>query len=157
VLCAAMETNVRQREIVAGKLCKTLGELRDKEIAVLGLAFKPGTDEVVDAPAVEIVKKLAAAGSRVRVTDPAAGDSLRQLLPPEVIFADGIYSAAKNAHAVLLLTEWPEFIAADWAKIKQDMKEPCALVDARNALAREVMTQLGYKYTGVGRGSMGKR
>jgi UDPglucose 6-dehydrogenase len=150
-LRAVIDANERQRAVVIDKLKKALGALKGKQIAVLGLAFKPGTDDVIDAPALTIVKGLVAAGSKVRVYDPVAMDSARPLLPPGVIYASGAYSAVKNAAAVVLLTEWPEFIDADWKKIKDKMSSPFAVVDARNALDKGVLSQYGFKYAGIGR------
>lgn len=152
-LRAVVEANKRQREIVVGKLRGALRHLQGKEIAVLGLAFKPGTDDMGDAPSLYIVKKLVAGGSKVRVYDPAAMDNGHRLLPLRISYADDIYSATKNAHAVLLLTEWPPFIEADWTKIRRDMQDPYVLVDARNALPPDTVREYGFKYTGIGRGN----
>jgi UDPglucose 6-dehydrogenase len=152
VLKAAIDANTRQRRFVVDKLKQLLGSLKGKEIALLGLAFKPGTDDVTEAPALDIARLLIAKGAKLRAYDPAAMDKSRALLPDSVVFAKNIYSATASAHAVILATEWPEFIQADWDKIKEAMVEPYGVVDGRNALPKEKLVAAGFKYVGVGRG-----
>jgi UDPglucose 6-dehydrogenase len=152
LLKAAIEVNARQRALVIEKLKRPLGPLRGKEIALLGLAFKPGVDDITEAPAVDIARLLVAEGANLRVYDPMAMDSARPLLPDSVGFYKDIYSATAGACAIILATEWPEFIQVDWNRIKKAMVEPCAVVDGRNALPQESLLAIGFKYIGVGRG-----
>jgi UDPglucose 6-dehydrogenase len=151
VLKAAIEANARQRRLVVNKLKQLLGSLKGKEIALLGLAFKPGTDDVTEAPSLDIARLLIAKGVKLRVYDPAAMEKAKALLPDSIVFAENIYSATAGACAVILATEWPEFIKADWDKIKKTMDEPYAIIDGRNALSQDRLIAIGLKYLGVGR------
>jgi len=151
VLKAAIEANTRQRRLVVNKLKQLLGSLKGKEIALLGLAFKPGTNDVTEAPALDIARLLIAEGAKLRVYDPMAMENAKPLLPDEVAFTRDIYSATAGACAIILATEWPEFIEADWNRIKKTMVETCAVIDGRNALPTERLIDTGFKYFGVGR------
>jgi UDPglucose 6-dehydrogenase len=151
VLRAAIEANTSQRIHVVNKLKQLLGSLRDQEIALLGLAFKPGTSDASEAPALDIARLLIAEGAKLRAYDPAAIESARSLLPDSVVFAKDIYSATAAACAVILATEWLEFVEADWSRIKKTMVKPYAVVDGRNALHVERLISAGFKYIGVGR------
>jgi UDPglucose 6-dehydrogenase len=151
VLKAAIEANTRQRRLIVNKLKRLLGSLKGKEIALLGLAFKPGTDDVTEAPALDIARLLITEGANVRAYDPAAMEKARALLPDSVVLAENIYSAIAGAHALILATEWPEFIKADWNKIKKAMAEPYAVIDGRNALPKDKLIAIGFKYVGIGR------
>ena len=152
LLKAAIEANTRQRRLVVDKLKQLLGSLKGKKIALLGLAFKPGTDDVTEAPSLDIARLLTAEGAKLCTYDPAAMEKARALLPDSVVFAGDIYSAIDGAHAIILATEWPEFIEADWDKIKKAMDKPYLVLDGRNALPKDKLTAIGFKYTGVGRG-----
>ncbi|MFO7996477.1 MAG: UDP-glucose/GDP-mannose dehydrogenase family protein [Dehalococcoidia bacterium] len=151
ILRAAMEVNARQRTIVIDKLKQLLGSLKGKEIALLGLAFKPGTSDASEAPALDIARQLITEGAKIRAYDPAATENARSLLPDGAGFAEDVYSAAAGACAIVLTTEWPEFIEADWTRIKDAMVEPYAIVDGRNALPSDRLVAAGFKYSGVGR------
>ena len=137
-----------------------LSRLRDRfggttsglTVGVLGLAFKPGTSDIRDAPALDVVSALSSEGARVRAFDPQAMEPARQLLPSGVALVSTPEEAAQGAEALVLLTEWDEIIEADWASIVHDMRRPKFLVDGRNALDAMFMTQLGFEYVGVGRG-----
>jgi len=152
LLKAAIEVNAQQKAVVIHKLKQLLGSLKGKEIALLGLAFKPGTNDVTGAPALDIAHLLITEGAKLRVYDPVAMENARSLLPDSVVFAENIYSAIAGAHAIILATEWPEFSEADWDKIKKAMDEPYAIVDGRNALPRDRLITIGFKYVGIGRG-----
>ena len=133
------------------KLQQLVGELTDREIALLGLAFKPDTDDIREAPALDIAWLLHESGARLRVYDPAAMANAKPLLPQDVTFADDVYAATAGACVVVLATEWQEFVDADWAAIKEQMNEPCIILDGRNALSQDKMNGLGFRYAGVGR------
>jgi len=152
VLRAAMEANARQRALVVTKLKHLLGSLKSKEVALLGLAFKPGTSDASEAPSLDIARLLIAEGAKLRSYDPAAMENARCLLPDGTIFAEDIYSATAGACAVVLATEWPEFVEADWPRIKKTMVKPYAIIDGRNALPKDKLIAIGFKYVGVGRG-----
>lgn len=151
LLKSTIEVNTRQRVLAVHRLKQLMGSLDGKEIALLGLAFKPDTDDMREAPSLDIAYLLYEAGARLRVYDPAAMDKCRQLLPGDVTFAEDVYSAAAGANAIILVTEWRQFIDADWAAIKKKMKEPHIVLDGRNALSQDRMTALGFSYVGVGR------
>jgi len=152
LLKAAIEANNRQRMLVVNKLKQLLGSLKSKEIALLGLAFKLGTNDVTGAPALDIAHLLIAEGAKLRVYDPMAMENAKLLLPDEVAFAPDIRSATAGACALILATEWSEFIEADWDKIKKAMDEPYAVIDGRNALSPNRLIAAGFKYVGIGRG-----
>lgn len=151
LLKSTIEINTRQRVLVVHKLRQLMGNLDDKEIALLGLAFKPGTDDIREAPSLDIASMLHERGARLRVYDPVAMENCRHLLPEDVTFARDVYSAAAGANAIILVTEWQQFIDADWAAIKEQMNEPYIVLDGRNALSPDRMSALGFKYTGIGR------
>lgn len=151
LLKATIEVNTKQRILAVQKLKQLLNGLEGKEIALLGLAFKPDTDDIREAPSLDIAYLLCEEGARLRVCDPAAMETARPLLPSGVVFAPDIYSATAGANAIVLVTEWPEFIEADWQAIKKQMKKPYVIFDGRNALPQDKLTALGFKYVGVGR------
>lgn len=151
LLKATIEVNTKQRILAVHKLKQLLGGLAGKEIALLGLAFKPDTDDVREAPSLDIAYLLHEGGAGLRVYDPAAMENAKPFLPKDVIFASDIYSATAGANAVVLVTEWREFIEADWQAIKKQMKEPYIIFDGRNALPQDKLIALGFKYMGVGR------
>ena len=151
LLKATIEVNTKQRILAVHKLKQLLGGLAGKEIALLGLAFKPDTDDVREAPSLDIAYLLYEEGVRLRVYDPAAMGNARLLLPPDIVFASDIYSATAGTNAVVLVTEWQEFIQADWQAINKQMKQPYILLDGRNALDQGKLKALGFMYVGVGR------
>jgi UDPglucose 6-dehydrogenase len=142
--------NERCRETVVERLKQSLWILRGKRIGLLGLAFKPNTDDVREAPALDIARRLAAEGAEVRAYDPQAAEKARQALPGLCICADP-YAVADQAEALVLCTEWAEFAGLDWARVRAGMVRPL-LLDGRNFLDREKMQSLGFEYLGVGRG-----
>ena len=151
LLKSTIEVNTRQRILAVHKLKQLFGSLAGKEIALLGLSFKPGTDDIREAPSLDIAHLLHEAGARLRVYDPVAMENARPLLPQDTVFAHDIYSATADASAVILVTEWPQFIEADWAAIRKRMNAPYVILDGRNALAQDKLMALGFKYLGVGR------
>lgn len=151
LLKSVIEVNARQRIIAVRKLQDKLGDLHGKKIAVLGLAFKPGTDDVREAPALDIVKYLVDEGAAVTATDPLALENACCYLPPSVKLVSDPYEALTDAEAFLLATEWPQLVALDWEKVKNLMREPYLVVDGRNALDARRLMDLGYCYCGFGR------
>jgi UDPglucose 6-dehydrogenase len=126
------------------------GRVRGRVIAVLGLAFKPETDDVRDAPALPIVARLAAEGAQVRAYDPAAMDTARPLLPGTVAFCAGAIDAATGADALVVVTEWNEFRALSPARLKSIMRGN-KIIDLRNIFDPVAMRQAGLAYQGIGR------
>ncbi|HSB68893.1 MAG TPA: UDP-glucose/GDP-mannose dehydrogenase family protein [Candidatus Methylomirabilis sp.] len=145
--------NQGRREMVLEKLRRALWILRGKRIGLLGLAFKPHTDDVREAPALFIARRLLEEGAEVRGYDPQAAGKAQKVVPELAICPDP-YVVADQAEALVLCTEWPEFARLDWARIKGRMVRPL-LLDGRNALERERMTGLGFEYVGVGHGGAG--
>lgn len=151
LLKATIEVNTKQRILAVHKLKQLLGNLAEKEVVLLGLAFKPNVDDVRDAPSLDIAYLLHKEGVRLRVYDPAAMQNARPLLPSDITFASDIYSATVGANAIILVTEWQEFVQADWQIIKKHMREPYVILDGRNALLQDKLIALGFKYVGIGR------
>jgi UDPglucose 6-dehydrogenase len=149
LLHAVMDINRDQRMLVIDKLRECLEELPGRVIGLLGLAFKPNTDDMREAPSVDIAKVLLAAGADVRAYDPAAMERSRMLLP-EVEYLKDAYQVAAGADALVLITEWNEFRQLDMARVKQLMRRP-VIVDGRNIYDPSAMRGLGFTYRGIGR------
>jgi len=149
LLHAVMDINRDQRMLVIDKLRECLEELPGKVIGLLGLAFKPNTDDMREAPSVDIAKVLLAAGAEVRAYDPAAMERSRTLLP-DVEYLKDAYQVASGGDALVLVTEWNEFRQLDMARVRQLMRRP-VIVDGRNIYDPAVMRSLGFTYRGVGR------
>ncbi len=152
LLQAVMDINQDARNRFVTKLRKLLGEdLHGRMIGVLGLSFKPNTDDMREAPSVDVIRALEHAGARVKAYDPVAIERAAEYIP-EVTFCATAYDAAKEADALLLITEWNEFKQLNWEKIKSFMRTPIIL-DGRNLYDPEEMRDLGFTYWGVGRGN----
>jgi len=149
LLHAVMDINRDQRMLVIDLLREKLEELPGRVIGLLGLAFKPNTDDMREAPSVDIAKVLLAAGAEVRAYDPAAMERSKMLLP-EVEYLKDAYEVAAGADALVLVTEWNEFRQLDMARVKQLMRRP-VIVDGRNIYDPAVMRDLGFIYRGIGR------
>jgi UDPglucose 6-dehydrogenase len=149
LLNAVMDINQDQRMLVIDKLRECLDELPGRVIGLLGLAFKPNTDDMREAPRVDIAKVLLAAGAEVRAYDPAATERARVLLPDVELLKDA-YEVASGADALVLVTEWNEFRQLDMARIKHLMRKP-VIVDGRNIYDPDLMRRLGFTYRGIGR------
>ena len=133
------------------------GRLASLRIGILGLAFKPGTDDVRDSPALELIRALTAEAAEVAVFDPQAGGHTNGQLPPSAHLFDGLEEAAEGAQALCLVTEWEEIVTADWQTVASRMVPPRFLFDGRNALEPREMLRLGFEYVGVGRNGISKR
>ncbi|UCC77705.1 MAG: UDP-glucose/GDP-mannose dehydrogenase family protein, partial [Anaerolineales bacterium] len=150
LLRAVMEINYDQRKRVIIKLRECLGTLRGNVIGVLGLSFKPDTDDIRDAPSIDIVRFLQQEGARVRAYDPVSVDNARRVLG-DVSFYDSPYALAEGADALILMTEWNEFKHLDMQRIARSMRQ-AVLIDARNVYDPSKLRALRFKYRGVGRG-----
>src|SRR5690348_1031399 len=149
LLHAVMDINRDQRLVVIDILREALEELPGKTIGLLGLAFKPNTDDMREAPSVDIAKVLLSAGAEVRAYDPAAIERSKQILPG-VVYANDAYEVATGADAIVLVTEWNEFRQLDMARVRQLMRRP-VIVDGRNIYDPAAMKSLGFTYRGIGR------
>ncbi len=151
ILQAAREVNNIQRMWVVKTLLNELKILKGRTIALLGFAYKPLTDDLRDAPSLDIVRHLIQHGASVHATDPVALENARNLYPDlGVVYFDQPFDALREADAVVLVTEWPEYRTLDWEEIKKTLNNPL-IVDGRNFLQREELEKLGYRYVGVGR------
>ena len=146
---SVVEVNRRQRERMVEKIERLVGDLNGKTLAVLGLAFKPGTDDMRDAPALDIIAALVGRGARVRAYDPVAMDAARQFLP-EIEYTAGEYEAVEGADALVFVTEWNQFRALDMERVRTLMRAP-KVIDLRNIYEPADMRALGFEYAGVGR------
>ena len=149
LLQAVMDINRNQRRRVIYKLRKALETLDDKVIGVLGLSFKPNTDDIREAPALEVIHLLQNEGAIIHAYDPQAMENVAQTLP-RIILCKDPYEVAQGADALLLATEWNEFKQLDFERIFGLMKQPI-LMDGRNAWNPEYLRSLGFTYFGVGR------
>jgi UDPglucose 6-dehydrogenase len=147
LLNAVIEVNELQKRRVVGKLERRLGDLRGKKIALLGLAFKPGTDDMREAPSLVLAGRLLAEGAEVSAWDPVA-DGRVHLHGVEV--SDSALGALEGADAAVLVTEWPELVGLDWTEAAARMRNRL-VVDGRNALDESALRAAGFEYEGIGR------
>ena len=149
IVQAARRINSRQRELVVERLLGAMKLLKGKTVGLLGLAFKPNTDDLRDAPAIDIARRLIERGARVRAHDPVAV-ALAQKLHPDlaVTWCAKAEETANEADALVLVTDWPEYRELDWKEFASRMRQPLIL-DGRHFLDREKLTALGFKYLAV--------
>jgi len=158
LLHAVMDINHDQRRLVVTKLTSILGSLRGCEIGILGLAFKPNTDDMREAASVDIIRWITNQGAIVRVYDPVATNTGHEALEREgvrmesVIFCQNPYEVARGADALVIITEWNEFKSLDMFQIRGAMRRP-VLIDGRNIYESGEMARLGFIYRGMGRGT----
>jgi UDPglucose 6-dehydrogenase len=150
IVDAVLAVNDNRKRAMARKVSGALnGQLRGKTIAVLGLTFKPDTDDMREAPSIPLVTGLCDMGARIRAFDPAGMEQARRELP-EIDYCEDAYSCARGADALVIVTEWVQFRALDLRRLKQEMAQP-VIVDLRNIYRREDVEALGFSYTSVGR------
>src|SRR5262249_32612427 len=142
--------NEEQRNRFLKKVRSTLWTLKGKRLAVLGLAFKGGTDDVRESPAIAIVECLIKEGCDVVAYDPAAMEKAREVLNSSATFAESSYAAAHKADALLILTDWEEFASLDLERLKTALKFP-VVIDGRNLYSPKRMAEAGFTYVSVGR------
>lgn len=151
LLQSVLDINSDARRVFVDKAVQLLGgDVKGKRIAVLGLAFKPDTDDLREAPSIDIITALLKMGARVQAYDPIATDAARQVLK-DVEFCKDSYATAKGADALLLVTDWNEFKQLDMERICKEMRQP-VLLDGRNIYDPKSMREIGFIYRGVGRG-----
>jgi len=151
LLGAVVSVNERQKLLPIQALREVFGDLHGVKIGVLGLTFKPGTDDLRDAPSLGIITALLAEGARVSAYDPVAVENARAVLPATVDPTTNIRQALRAAQAAILVTEWPEIVGLPWDEVASWMEPPRFIFDGRNALNRQTMEELGFRYRGVGR------
>ena len=150
LLDEVMRINEDQRDRFLKKVRSALWTLRGKQLGVLGLAFKGGTDDIRESPAILIVQALMQEGCKITAYDPAAMERTQEMMNSPLKFADSAYEAATGADALLILTEWEEFAHLDLARLSQELKYPI-VIDGRNLYDPEVMAANGFTYYSVGR------
>ncbi len=147
---SVVTVNDNRKRAMARKVAHALGDnLRNKTIAVLGLAFKPDTDDMREAPSIPLITGLRDMGAKVRAFDPASMKEARRELP-DIDYCDDAYSCAEGADALVIVTEWVQFRALDLPRLKRIMKQPI-VVDLRNVYRPAELEELGFAYTGIGR------
>ncbi len=151
-ICDAIDaTNVKQRTILLPLMDKELGtDLKGKKVAVWGLAFKPRTDDVREAPAIYMINELIARGAEIAVFDPEAIETSKVELGDTVVYAESSYEAIAGADALLICTEWNEFRSPDFDKIKKLLKQPL-IFDGRNLYDLDIVREAGIRYYSIGR------
>ena len=150
ILKAVEAVNAYQKTRLFTKMKMHFGSLKGKVIAVWGLAFKPKTDDMREAPSVPLIEALLAAGAKVQAYDPEAARTAKAILGTRVSFASGNYDALKGADALAIVTEWNEFRRPDFARMRKLMRSP-VIFDGRNLFTTEQMTQQGFTYYSIGR------
>ena len=149
IVDAVVEANDRQRDAMIPKIEKLVGDLSGKKIGVLGLSFKPETDDMRESPATDIIKAMIDLGASVKAYDPVAMSEARHYLP-EIEYATDEYDAIQGADALVIITEWNQFRALDMEKVKELLNSP-KIADLRNIYEPKDMRELGFEYVGVGR------
>lgn len=150
IVSTVLEVNEQQKASCLKRITRVLPQLKGKSVAVLGLSFKPDTDDMRDAPSIKVIEDLLEAGALVRAYDPAAMPVARGLFP-SITYCEDEYEAARGSHALVVVTEWNQFRSLDFERLKAEMLEP-NIVDLRNVYEPEAARAAGFKYVSVGRG-----
>ena len=147
---AVIEVNRLQRELMIDKIREMVGDFSGKTIGVLGLAFKPNTDDIRESPAIDIVNRLLGEGAIIKAYDPAGMENARKEMPYSITYCNDAYEVAEGSEALVILTEWNQFRNRDLARVKELLKAP-KIVDMRNIYGPSVMKKMGFEYSSVGR------
>lgn len=150
LLNAVTRVNSKQKAVMVRKILQVLKSGKGKSVAVLGLAFKPNTDDIREAPALDIIRALVKEGVQIKAFDPAAIPEARKVLKG-VRYGHDVYETARQADAVVLITEWNEFRNLDLVRLRKSVRKP-VFIDLRNVYDEQRMKQAGFRYVGVGRG-----
>ena len=151
VLTAARDVNLTLADRLVDKIAMALNSVENKDVGILGLAFKPNTNSVAGSSAIRLAETLVAKGARVRAYDPVALTDAKTRLNGSVRYCDSAYAAAEGMDALVVGTGWPEFRALDFDRIKHLLKKPI-IVDTKNLLDSARLRAMGFEYVGVGRG-----
>ena len=149
IVDAVVEVNQRQRALMIPKIEKVAGDLNGKAVAVLGLSFKPETNDMREAPSIDIIRGLLSRGASVRAYDPVAMEEAAKILP-DIAYAEDEYAAVEGADVLVFMTEWNQFRALNMERVRGLMRTP-KIADLRNIYEPEDMRELGFEYVGVGR------
>jgi UDPglucose 6-dehydrogenase len=153
LLKAVQNINLQQRQHFIRKIQTALGDLAHKRLAILGLSFKPQTDDIREAPSLFIIAALLAAGATLSVYDPVAMPKVKALLGEQVTYAEDVYQACEQADAAIFVTEWSEFRFLNLPRLKQLLKQP-VIIDGRNIFDPGKLQTLGFYYDSVGRAAV---
>jgi UDPglucose 6-dehydrogenase len=153
IVKAVMRVNKRQRKRMVEKINQTLGGVEGKTLAILGLTFKPNTDDMREAPSIDIIRGLQRQGAQIRAFDPAGMEGAKKILK-RVHYAKDAYEAARGAHGLVIVTEWNQFRNLNWSRMAELLREP-VVVDLRNIYEPERMRGFGFRYVCVGRQGAG--
>ena len=151
VLSAARDVNLTLAERLVEKIALALNSVENKDVGILGLAFKPNTNSVAGSSSIRLAENLVSKGARVRAYDPVAIPEAKVRLNGSVRYCDTAYAAAEGVDALVVGTGWPEFRALDFDRIKHLLKKPL-IVDTKNLLDSTRLRAMGFEYVGVGRG-----
>lgn len=149
IVDTVISVNESQRLAMIPKISNLVGDLNGKQIAVLGLSFKPETDDMRESPATDIIKEMQKLGAKIRAFDPVAMEEAKHYLP-DIEYAEDEYDAIKGADALVIITEWNQFRALNMEKVKSLLNSP-KIVDLRNIYEPKDMREMGFEYVGVGR------
>lgn len=149
LLKEVININELQKELFFNKIKTVFGNLEGKTLAIWGLAFKPNTDDMRDAPSIDIINRLLAQKAKVKAFDPVAVENSRAIFNNNIEFGSNMYDILKGADALIILTEWNEFKQADFEKIKGNLRVP-RIIDGRNIYDRDKLKEMGFEYYGVG-------
>jgi UDPglucose 6-dehydrogenase len=137
--------------IMVEKIKSTIGSLENKLITILGIAFKPETDDIRESPAISIIRKLLDEGAKIKAFDPEAMENAKKIYPElSIEYCMDVTSACKASDCIVLVTEWQEFLNLDFMKLKEIVQTP-VFIDLRNAYTPSYIKDLGFSYKGVGR------
>ena len=151
ILDAVMDVNALQKQVLVKKINRYFnGDLEGKTIAIWGLAFKPNTDDIREAPAIEVINGLLDKGVKLQVYDPEAMDNMKRIFGDRIVFAHTMYDAVKDADALAVVTEWSVFRMPDFNELKTRMVEK-VIFDGRNLYDKKAMHELGFYYESIGR------
>ncbi len=150
ILDSVIQVNEEQKRRMVSKIKEKVGDLRGKTIGILGLSFKPNTDDIRESSSIAIIQDLLAVGAKVKAFDPAAIEEAKSVLPPEVAYGKDAYDVASGCDALVLATEWNQFRRLDLQRMKGLLKKPI-FIDLRNVYDPDQMKRLGFDYCGVGR------
>ncbi|UCE82243.1 MAG: UDP-glucose/GDP-mannose dehydrogenase family protein [Deltaproteobacteria bacterium] len=149
IVKAVRRVNKRQRKLMVDKINHALGGVEGKTLAILGLTFKPNTDDMREAPSIDIVRGLQRQGAKIRAFDPAGMGGAKKILK-KVHYAEDAYEAARGAHGLVIVTEWNQFRNLNWSRMSELLREP-VVIDLRNIYEPKRMRGLGFRYACVGR------
>lgn len=154
LLKTVIDVNKRQKSILFSKINKYYNQdITNKTFALWGLAFKPETDDIRDAPSIELIREILDAGGRVQVFDPVAMPNIKKIFEDRITYGTNQYDVLENANALLIVTEWSEFRTPDFQQMIQKMKEK-VIFDGRNVFNTDKMNQLGFYYNSIGRNTV---